>query len=178
MFNISDSVKKRWLKITGIVGICAMLFTLLILFVPGLNHMTYHILVNAYTSDKVASIQKEEVLINSDIILDTRTKQEYEVSHLPNAIWVGEEFELEDTVYFEPNKRIVVYCSIGWRSENYALNILAHQNVEVKNLYGGIIEWSNNKGDLIDQQGNTTNKTHPYSWFWGLWITEGETGYN
>ena len=59
--------------------------------------------------------------MNHVMLLDTRKKEEYEVSHLKNALWVGfKEFEVDSILPKIENKstEIVVYCSIGVRSEN------------------------------------------------------------
>ena len=54
------------------------------------------------------------------ILLDTREYKEYTISHLPNAINVGfDKFNSKKFVAIAPDKntKIVVYCSIGIRSE-------------------------------------------------------------
>ena len=56
-------------------------------------------------------------------ILDAREKEEYNTSHLKNAIFVGySTFELDSVLSKIQNKNseIVVYCSIGIRSETIA----------------------------------------------------------
>ncbi|MGJ8661878.1 MAG: rhodanese-like domain-containing protein, partial [Bacteroidota bacterium] len=64
----------------------------------------------------VEALEKTE----SPILLDAREKKEYDVSHLENAIWVGyDTFQLDSVLQKVQNKNseIVVYCSIGVRSE-------------------------------------------------------------
>ena len=80
-------------------------------------------------------------------ILDAREKEEYSTSHLKNAIFVGHTtFELDSVLTKIPNKNseIVVYCSIGIRSETIASKLKKAGYSNVFNLYGGIFEWKNN----------------------------------
>ena len=59
--------------------------------------------------------------IEAPLLLDAREKEEFGVSHLENAVWVGYDgFDINKVVQQFPNKEkpIVVYCSIGVRSED------------------------------------------------------------
>ena len=49
-------------------------------------------LLKKYNKHSVPYISVQELAMNYEdyIVLDTRKKEEFEVSHLPNAIWVGE----------------------------------------------------------------------------------------
>ena len=54
-------------------------------------------------------------LTGNTILLDTRKKEEFDVSHLKNAIWVGyKDFNKKTVASKIPDKTvtIVVYCSI------------------------------------------------------------------
>ena len=52
-------------------------------------------------------------------ILDTRKKEEYDISHLQNAIWVGyKKFNIDSLPIQNKKTNIIVYCSIGVRSED------------------------------------------------------------
>ena len=52
------------------------------------------------------------------MLLDAREREEYDVSHLPNAVFVGyNNFEKKTLTDVPKDKPIVVYCSIGYRSE-------------------------------------------------------------
>ena len=80
------------------------------------------------------------------LILDAREHQEYKASHLKDAIYVGyDDFNLESVQKDIPNKDqdIVVYCSLGIRSEDIAKKLKKAGYTNVKNLYGGIFEWKN-----------------------------------
>ncbi|MEO0405446.1 MAG: rhodanese-like domain-containing protein, partial [Bacteroidota bacterium] len=51
------------------------------------------------------------------ILLDAREQGEFDVSHLEGAICVGyETFNLDSVAEVDKTKPVVVYCSIGYRS--------------------------------------------------------------
>jgi rhodanese-related sulfurtransferase len=111
----------------------------------------------------------------NNVILDTREKKEFNVSHLKNAIWVGyHNFNLEALTIKDKNTPIVVYCSIGVRSEDIGEKLAANGFTNVKNLYGGIFKWVENDYPIFDAQGNSTNRVHTFTKYWGKLLTKGE----
>lgn len=118
--------------------------------------------------------------MNHVLLLDAREKEEYEVSHLENAIWVGAKtFELDSVTPKIKNKdaEIVVYCSIGVRSENIGEKLKEAGYTNVKNLYGGIFEWKNEGHPVYDPEGNETEKVHTFNKHWGKLLEKGEKVY-
>lgn len=112
------------------------------------------------------------------ILLDTRTKEEYNVSHLPGARWVGyDEFELNRVANVPKDGNIVVYCSVGYRSEKVGEKLLAAGYQHVHNLYGSLFEWVNEGNPVVDGQGKPTQRVHAYSRLWGIWLKRGEKVY-
>jgi rhodanese-related sulfurtransferase len=78
------------------------------------------------------------------VILDVRSPEEYEVSHLFEAHRVNPLAELNpDDLPDDRGQSIVVYCSTGERSAAFArrLQRAAYQRVAV--LDGGIVRWAN-----------------------------------
>lgn len=112
-------------------------------------------------------------------ILDVRESSEYNISHLKHAKFVGyNDFNLNKTKnILDKNKPIVVYCSIGYRSEKIAEKLQA-KGFEVYNLYGGIFEWKNTNNHVIDNTGNATEKVHCFDKTWGVWLEKGEKVYD
>lgn len=129
----------------------------------------------------VAYIQPKNVSDIEDIvILDARAKEEFEVSHLENAIWVGySDFDLKKVRPHLPKKEstIVVYCSIGVRSEDIGEKLIKAGYKNVQNLFGGIFLWKNLGYPVFDQSGQETEKVHAYSKEWGLLLTNGTKVY-
>ena len=113
------------------------------------------------------------------VFLDTREKEEYTVSHIEKAIHVGyTHLDLSAVEKLPKNTPIVVYCSIGYRSGKVTEKLVDAGFTNVKNLFGGIFEWSNQERLLVDQDGNVTQKVHAYNKRWGKWITHGDKVYN
>ncbi len=111
-------------------------------------------------------------------ILDTRERAEYEVSHLAGSVWVGsDDFQLNRIQHLSKTSRILVYCSVGYRSEKVGEKILAAGYRNVKNLTGGIFAWVNAGRPVYDSAGKITDKVHGYSQAWGVWLRSGKVVY-
>ncbi len=114
-------------------------------------------------------------------LLDAREKEEFQVSHLQNAIWVGyDEFDINKVQQQLPNKdeHIVVYCSIGVRSEDIGEQLKNAGYANVKNLYGGIFEWKNKGYPVFDTNQQETEKVHAFSKYWGRFLTNADKVYD
>ncbi|TMM32232.1 rhodanese-like domain-containing protein [Polaribacter aestuariivivens] len=115
------------------------------------------------------------------ILLDAREEKEFNVSHLKGAIRVGyDDFKLKETLKKIPkdkNTKIVVYCSLGIRSETVAHKLIEEGYTNVYNLYGGIFEWKNANFKVVDTLGNETEKVHAFSKNWGKWLKKGKKVY-
>ena len=106
------------------------------------------------------------------IFLDAREREEYNTSHIQNVIHIGyDNFNIDSIKKIIPkDKAIIIYCSIGYRSEKIGeiLNQNGYQNVQ--NLYGSIFEWVNQHHLIVDQNGDQTNLLHTYSKKWSKWV--------
>ena len=121
----------------------------------------------------VDSLEKKE---GDFILLDTREKQEYKTSHLKNAIFTGYNFFNLDSIQQQlPNKEadIVVYCSLGIRSEDIAEKLKKAGYENVKNLYGGIFEWKNHNLPVYNAAEKETDSVHTFSKAWSKWLKTG-----
>lgn len=109
------------------------------------------------------------------LILDTRKREEYEVSHIPNALWVGE--KLDETAFAKAHtdttKPIVVYCSIGIRSEKIGEQLQDLGYIHVYNLYGSIFDWKNKGQVVVNKEQRPTDSVHVYNKHWGKYLTKG-----
>ncbi|CAM1351826.1 rhodanese-like domain-containing protein [Tenacibaculum crassostreae] len=125
----------------------------------------------------VTDLQKETEVV----LLDTREPVEFEVSHIKNAICVGYDFfNLEKALKELPqnkNTKIVVYCSLGIRSEDIAEQLQKAGYTNVFNLYGGIFEWKNQNNTVVNKQNNPTEKVHTFNKEWSKWLHKGEKIY-
>lgn len=94
---------------------------------------------------QVSSITSEEVnrLITSNedfILVDVRTKVEYESEHIKGAINIPLD-EIESTTMLKKDAKIVVYCQSGNRSAQAARKLIDNGYTNVYDM-GGIIGWT------------------------------------
>ncbi|MDE3742896.1 rhodanese-like domain-containing protein [Maribacter polysaccharolyticus] len=122
----------------------------------------------------------EAISKDSLIYLDSRDIKEFRVSHLKDAIWVGHDFfdpkRLQEIVP-DLDTPVVVYCSIGVRSEDIGERLKELGYTNIQNLYGGIFKWKNSGYPVFDPEGNKTEKVHAYNRVWGKLLTKGEKIY-
>lgn len=74
------------------------------------------------------------------LLIDVRSKQEYQEGHLPGAINIPE-YEIVKRVQREiprKNQLIVVYCQYGGRSRNVYTIMRKMGYSNIYNLYGGL----------------------------------------
>lgn len=111
---------------------------------------------------------------NPIVLLDTRSTEEFEVSHLPGAILVVyDDFTPAMVSRLDKDAEIIVYCSVGYRSERIGEKLLGMGFKNVNNLYGGIFQWANENGILINKKGQPTDSVHTYSKKWSVWLNKG-----
>lgn len=112
------------------------------------------------------------------ILVDAREEEEYQVSHIPGAVHVGyEQIKESDLDRLPRDKPIVVYCSVGYRSEKIAKRLQDKRPQPVYNLYGGVFEWVNEGNRVVNLQHEPTQKVHAYNKTWGIWLKRGEKVY-
>jgi rhodanese-related sulfurtransferase len=143
------------------------------------GQQTYDQKLQSLYSNTVSLIKPQEVkekLNNEDVvILDTRTAKEYSVSHLPNAKFVGyDHFDISQVEDIPKDKEIIVYCSVGYRSEKIGEKLKEAGFENVSNIYGGIFQWRNEDLDVVNQKGEVTDSVHVYNKRWGKWLEEGK----
>jgi rhodanese-related sulfurtransferase len=114
------------------------------------------------------------------VLLDAREIQEFNVSHIENAINVGfDKFDSKKitTILTDKKAIIVVYCSIGVRSEKIGEKLLKLGYKNVYNLFGGIFEWKIKNGILIDNNNQTTDRVHTFNKEWSIYLKKGTKVY-
>jgi rhodanese-related sulfurtransferase len=135
-------------------------------------------LLKVHNNNAVPYISVQELAMpkTEAVILDAREPEEYKVSHLKDAIFVGfNTFDLETTTPQLHNKQqhIVVYCSLGIRSETIAEKLKKAGYTNVYNLYGGIFEWKNEDFPVYNAAEQETDSVHAFSKVWGKWLLKG-----
>lgn len=112
------------------------------------------------------------------LFLDTRSYEEFEVSHIPNARYAGyKKFNLSEVADVPKNQHLVLYCSVGKRSDAISKQLIHVGFTNVHNIYGGIFEWMNKGCEVVNMKNEATDKIHGYNRFWGFWLQKGEKVY-
>lgn len=109
---------------------------------------------------------------NGILFLDSRETEEYNTSHIPGARHVGyDDFEIDSMKDVDKNQKIVVYCSVGYRSEKIGEKLKKAGFKNVYNLYGSLFEWANCGYQLHNQHNVATDSIHTYNRKWSKWVT-------
>ena len=112
--------------------------------------------------------------LNEVVLLDTRAPEEYEVSHIPGAKMIHyDRFNLGDVADIPKNAEVIVYCSVGYRSERIGEKLKEAGFTDVKNLYGGIFDWKNQGYGVVNPDNQPTDSVHTYNRSWGKWLYKG-----
>ncbi len=102
-------------------------------------------LVTACSGSKYEAIDTNKALQLIDdgaIILDVRTVEEFNREHIPNAINIP--LDQIDTIGFDKDSTIIVYCQTGMRSKEAILKMVDLGYTSLYNLDGGLLNWSGN----------------------------------
>ena len=140
-------------------------------------------LLKTYNSGSVPYMSVQELAMpkTTAILLDARERSEYEVSHLQNAIHVGyDNFDIETVTEKITDKSalIVVYCSLGVRSEDISEQLKTAGYTNIYNLFGGIFEWKNNDFTVYNDENKPTENVHAFSAAWSKWLLKGNKIYD
>lgn len=108
------------------------------------------------------------------VFLDTRSKEEFDISHLKKAQLIDyESFQKKDVKHIPKDAKIVVYCSVGYRSERIGERLINMGYKNVQNLYGGIFDWKNKDFEIVNKIELPTDSVHTYNLLWSKWLYKG-----
>ncbi|WGF93033.1 rhodanese-like domain-containing protein [Aequorivita marisscotiae] len=159
---------------------------LLLVFVFGLSFAQKPLdeLLDQYNSQSISYISVEELrmlqLNDTVLILDAREPEEFQTSHINTSIHVGfNNFSMEEKQLqkLDKNLPVVVYCSVGIRSEKIGEKLKKAGFTNIKNLYGGIFAWKNKGYPVVDSTGNETENVHAFSKHWSKYLHGGNPMY-
>ena len=111
------------------------------------------------TASEIHAMQNSDDWNERFVIVDVRAKTETDVSIIPGAITKS---EFERTLDQHRDKAVIVYCTIGHRSERYARKIRA-KGWRTYNYKGSILDWCERQFSLMTTDGMATNCVHTYS---------------
>jgi rhodanese-related sulfurtransferase len=119
------------------------------------------------TKELAKNLTKSDV--EKPCLIDARTPEEYEVSHLLDArLAPSDTHELSCWMNNLTNSAfIVTYCSVGYRSAVLAQQLQKIGYTEVYNLDGSIFEWFN-EGQPVYKGKQIVNQVHPFNQIWSF----------
>lgn len=156
-----------------------LFFVLLLPVFTSCKEKTYHSQLKLLYKNSVPVITAdslaERLATDSLLVLDTRSLAEWEISHISQARYIAYEgFEVKSLQELSRKKPVVLYCTIGYRSEKIGAQLKEAGFEQVYNLFGGIIEWKNKGYTVVDGSSKPTEKVHTYDRYWGIYLTNGK----
>lgn len=136
--------------------------------------------IESLYKNTVPLIQVDSLQENQEnvVLLDTRAYEEYKVSHIAGAQFVDyDNFNLDQVAHIPKDEAIVVYCSVGYRSERIGEQLQEAGYTKVQNLYGGIFHWKNEGLEIVNNDEIPTDSVHTYNKQWGKWLYNGVKTY-
>lgn len=119
----------------------------------------------------VIGVQELRAIQEEVLIFDAREREEFEISHIEGARYLGyKQFEESALMDLPKDQKIVLYCSIGYRSEKVAEKLKALGFEQVYNLYGSIFEWVNAGFPIVGPDGQQSKQLHTYNAKWSKWV--------
>ncbi|MEZ4825327.1 MAG: rhodanese-like domain-containing protein [Bacteroidia bacterium] len=153
-------------------------------FIPGLLYCQqktepdfYRMLDEMYkkTVPLIHAGEVKQKGLSQFIILDTREPEEYNVSHIPGAKVAGyDHFDPAVVASVPKDQPVLVYCSVGYRSERIGEKLQSMGFSRVYNLYGGIFDWKNQGNTVVGPDQKPTEKVHTYNRQWSQWLFRGQ----
>lgn len=114
------------------------------------------------------------------VLIDRRERVEYDVSHLQGAIYANDREEALTIIkQAGKDRRIVIYCSVGYRSSVLARQLGKAGFTNIYNLEGSIFKWAN-EGRPVYRGDREVHFVHPFDSKWRifldrkLWYTPGK----
>jgi len=101
------------------------------------------------------------------VLLDVRSPEEQTVSQLFGARRVDARQPDLDSLVIPEDAKVVVYCSIGYRSAALIEDLKRAGIEHVYNLEGGLFDWAN-QGRPIYRGEERVDEVHPFNRIWGL----------
>ena len=116
------------------------------------------------STERLAELLVEDADV---VLLDARSKEEFETSQLQGAIHANGLRQARRVLKQQGGKPIVVvYCSVGYRSSRLAQQLRDHGVEDVFNLEGSLFKWAN-EGRPVYKGSELVLPVHPFDEDWG-----------
>ncbi len=151
------------------------LLLLLSIIVSAHGQQAFDEKMNSLYKRTVPLIKASQLKEKSNVILlDTRSPEEFKVSHIAGAQMIDyDNFKMTDVESIDKNAEVIVYCSVGYRSERIGERLQKIGFTNVKNLYGGIFDWKNQDLEVLNKNEQSTDSVHTYNRAWSKWLYKG-----
>lgn len=139
------------------------------------TEVDFHDMLDGMYQNTVPLIKVDEVgSPTTYLFLDTREPEEFKVSHIPGARLTGyDHFDPSMLADIPKNQPIIVYCSVGYRSERIGEKLQKLGFTQVRNLYGGIFDWMSSGQSVVNETNQATEDVHTYNRMWSKWAFTG-----
>ena len=104
---------------------------------------------------------------NELVLLDVRSPEEQALSQLRGAQRLNAGNPNIAQLRIPEDAKVVVYCSIGYRSAAIVRDLERAGIQNVYNLEGGLFDWANQDRPLYRDE-DRVDEVHPYNRLWGL----------
>ena len=156
--DMKSVIKGRWHAVLILISILASLIPIAFAG-PDLNSSQRTISLNVSPGDAYAIMQNS----SDSVIIDVRTPQEYQSSHLEgakNMDYYSDGF-LGNLTLLDKNRTYIIYCRTGIRG-GMALEMMRDLGFkEVYNIIGGITQWAQEGRPMI---GEVISSPNSRSW--------------
>jgi rhodanese-related sulfurtransferase len=120
--------------------------------------------INAYTKARQISVDELQDRLKKGekiVLLDVREAEENEESALPGArLALPKQVRTMPLDNIPADATVVTYCTAGYRSGLAAVILEGRLGRPVYTLNGGIIEWYNRGGQVVDPAGRPVNRVN------------------
>ena len=149
--------KMTILLISTIIGISALAYSQF-----TLTNVEHFVRWRFVTVPQLSTSQLADWLDDNErgppVLLDVRTREEYEVSHLAGARWVDPDTDPNELLrQLDTNQDVVMYCAVGYRSSKLAAKLIRSGHQQVWNLEGSIFAWAKEHRPLVNDGKPTTD---------------------
>ncbi|WP_421875910.1 rhodanese-like domain-containing protein [Marinoscillum sp.] len=160
-----------------------LVFIIGLIWMPACGQQSFDEKMKSLYRNTVPIIKAEKLetlqLQGQVFLLDAREPEEFKVSHIPGARLIGyDTFNKEFINDIPKDAEVVVYCSVGYRSERIGEKMQKMGYEKVSNLYGGIFDWKNQGNTVININQQPTDSVHTYNKNWSQWLHNGVKVYD
>ncbi len=159
----------KWLAI--IVAVVVLVGSVAVNYQPSLKSIHKAIIDKHKGVAHLSAQELSQLDPSQTIVFDIREEGEFDVSHIPNAVWVPPDLDaqefIEDYGDLMAGKQAVFYCSVGRRSSEFVERV-QQQGAKLKlaNLESGLFNWVNESREVVGEG------VHPYNAYWGRLIED------